>query len=141
MENEKSTMHEKLSINSEDLDNELSEQASQYAYYGEMYVVAESDYQMAKRKVDETYSAISREIRNSYQKKNKKPTEGAIEEEVITDTRYQYVKNQLIQAQKVRDRTKLYKDAWHSRKDLLIQIAINKRAEMDSLLSSTVRQN
>jgi len=132
-------LKKKFEIDETNLDEELAKQASMFVYYAELAVKTEKEYQQFKMEAEEIGALIAKQIREEYENEGKKLTEKLLEQEVITNPKNKIVRQKLLDLQAKRDLAKVLKEGWHMRKDMLIQIAINKRAEMESLMSATIK--
>ena len=126
---------DELKINENNLDAELSEQASKFLHIAEKAVQAEKEYQDWKLQVETLEVNLDKQIREQFEAEGKKITEKQVEMEVKSNRVYQEARKKLIELSAKRDLLKNLRDAWYMRKDLLIQMAINKRAELTNLIN------
>jgi len=125
----------KLEI-SDDIDKELATQSAIYMYVAEQAITAEAEYEKLKFKLEEYEVTLDKNIREALEQEGKKTTEKMLENEIKRNKMYQKLRSKLIELRAKRDLLKNLKEAWYMRKDMLVQIAINKRAEME--LSGTL---
>ncbi len=126
-------LKEKLEVNDTALDDELARQPGYFMYAVEVAASAEQEYEAFKLKVEELEAVLDSKIRASFEAEGKKYTEKLVEQEINRTQSYREAKERLLALRMKRDEAKGLKDAFYMKKDLLIQIAINKRAEMESL--------
>jgi hypothetical protein len=86
-----------------------------------------------KTEMDERTAKIDAMVRESLTAEGKKATEKMVEQGIIGNLEYQKMQRQLIRLRTEREMLKALKEAWHMRKDMLIQLAIKQRAELEGL--------
>lgn len=124
-----------LDIDKTNLSEELAKQAGRFLFVAEKAVEAEIRYEQAKFELQAKEADIDEKIRAQYDK----VTEKFIEKEILRDEEYIRAKRALLEKKGVFEALKALKEAWWMRKDLLIQMAIKDRAELESLLSASVK--
>lgn len=130
-----------LVIDDTNLDRELALQAARYMYFGEKAVLAEREFDLFKQKTAQIKAEVEKKFRASFLSSGAKaPTERMVEAELATNASLVTLDHQLLQLKGKRDVAKLLKESMWMRKDLLIQMSIAKRAEMESIRSSVVKE-
>lgn len=131
-----------LVIDDTDISGELAMQSARFCYYAERAVAAEREYDLFKQRLSQTRSEVEKKIRAKYLESGAKaPTVQALESEVNTNPGIVAMEHELINLKGKMGVAKSYKDAHYMRKDLLNQMANNKRKELDTLRNSTVKGN
>lgn len=128
-----------LKIDETRLDEELSEQASNYLWAATAAVRGEMEFERYKLKTDELYAAIDHAIRSAAEDDGRKITEKAIEGEINRNTEYRAAKQQLLKLRTEKEVMRARKEAWYMRKDALIQLAIKQRSEL-AMMGDTVKE-
>jgi hypothetical protein len=125
--------YRRVDIDESDLSEELCKQAARFIFVAEKYVAAEGRYMAFKTEMDERTAKIDAMVRESLTAEGKKATEKMVEQGVIGNLEYQKMQRQLIRLRTEREMLKALKEAWYMRKDMLIQLAIKQRAELEGL--------
>jgi hypothetical protein len=128
-----------LEIDATDLDNELSKQAASYLYVAEQAIEAEAAYKEYKANVDILEAQLSAKAREELEARGKKPTEKMVESVVASNAHFIAAHKKLNELWGQKEVMKAQREAWYMRKDLLIQVAIKQRCEIESMMSSTVK--
>jgi len=128
-----------LEIDATKLDEELAKQAARYLYVAEQTVNADSEYEILKAQVGQLEATLDQKVRAGFE--GKKTTEAAIRGQVELAKEYQSAQRLLIAARGKRESLKALREAFYMRKDLLIQIAIKQRSEIESMLSGAVKES
>lgn len=128
-----------LEIDATDLDNELTKQAANYLYVAERAIEAEAAYKEYKANLDILEAQLSAKAREELEARGKKPTEKMVESVVGSHVHFINAQKQLNKLWSEKEVLKAQREAWYMRKDLLIQIAIKQRCEIESMMSSTVK--
>ena len=121
----------KLEIDKTNLDEEMAKQASQYLFVAELSVQADMAYEKMKNMAGELEATLDAKIRAK--NAGGKITEAAIRAEIERSEEYQKTQRALIELRGRREVAKALRESWYMRKDLLIQLAIKQRAELESL--------
>lgn len=130
-----------LVIDDTSLDKELALQAARYMFFGEKAILAEREFDLFKQKISQIKSEVEKKYRASFLSSGAKaPTERMVEAELNSNPSLVSLEHQLLQLKGKRDVAKLLKESMWMRKDLLIQMSIAKRAEMESIRSSVVKE-
>jgi hypothetical protein len=126
-------------INREDLDEELSRQASKYIHVAEKAVKAETEYELFKLQKEQLVAIVDSDIRNGALADGRKLTEASIQKEIERSEEYQKASKHLIKLKANKEVMRALRESWYMRKDLLIQLAIKQRAELENLMSANVK--
>lgn len=121
-----------LLIDEHDIDNELVSQAAKYMNHAQAYVRAEAEYNLQKELFDQWYAKKDAEVRQEFDVAKKKATEKLIENTIKQLDEYFEQRKNVIQAKSKMEVLKASKESWWMRKDMLIQLAIKGRAELES---------
>lgn len=114
------------------LDAELIKQSSMFAFYGSMAVKAHSRAKKIKNRLEVVYANLDQEKRAAAMAQMRvdpklKFTEVMYEHMIITDSRYQELKLELLDAEEVADILDVWRDSMSSRREMLKQLAENSR--------------
>jgi len=123
------TLEEDIEIDPSDLDAEFVEQPRKFAWWAMVCELAKD--QLARRKYDmeKLYAKVDADKRMDAVKNKVKKTERMIENEVITDKRYQQAMLKFLDAKKQHGILYAGKQAFEQRKEMLISLGANYRAE------------
>lgn len=130
-------MRKGLEIDPTRLDEELAKQAARYLYVAEQAVNADMQYELFKAQLSQLEASLDTKIRA--EAGDKKMTESAIKAHIETNPDYIKASRTLIELRGRKEVMKAYRESWYARKDMLIQLAIKARSEMEAMLSETVR--
>lgn len=120
-----------LEINSTKINSELAEQPSKYAWYGVLSEFARATSTELKQKLDTLWSELYLAVRKQAVEEGLKLTEETVSSMVRTDKRYQELEQQYLEAKKQEQLLLVARQAFEHRKDMLISLASNLRAEAD----------
>lgn len=119
---------EDLSIKSSGLDEAVRNQASMFAWYSQQAANARHQYERAKLMADHMTSKLSAHHRESLAAKGK-TTEAQIEAAVKCDQRWIDANLRMIDARKIFDIANDSRAAFEQRKDMLVQVSVDRRTE------------
>lgn len=122
-----------LKINEHDLSREMADQAGNYFYIAEKSVRAEASHNTEKFKLETLMADIDNQIRARAEAEGKKITEKLIEKEIERHPMYKDQRISIIKAKANMDLMKANREAWYSRKDMLVQLAIKERGDIEAL--------
>jgi hypothetical protein len=129
-----------LEIDQTKLDEELATQASRYLFVAEKAVTADMQHDLFKAQLSELEASMDATVRAEAAKAgDKKPTEAAIRAEIERRPDYQKAVRHLIELRARKEVMKSLRESWYMRKDMLIQLAIKQRSELESTLAGTVK--
>jgi hypothetical protein len=126
----------KLEIDDANLDRELSEQASKYLFVAEKAVNAEFNYESYKAQTSQLYAQLDSKVREAAVTEGRKVTEAVVKAEIETHPDYVKAQQALISKRAQKELMRAVRESWHMRKDLLIQMAIKQRSEIDAVTAS-----
>lgn len=130
-----------VNVNALDLPNELARVAADLAYFGELHADAVHDKGNAELKTQQVVARLnikhrerllaeSRTATVGTKEKPKGPTVDAVESAVFSDLEYLTAKEDELAAEVAAVRANSRMHAVRAKKDVLIQLAQNRRAEM-----------
>lgn len=126
----------KLEIDDANLDKELSEQASKYLFVAEKAVNAEFNYESFKSQTQQLYAQLDSKVREGAAAEGKKITEAVVKSEIERHPDYVKAQAALISKRAQKELMRALRESWYMRKDLLIQMAIKQRSEIDAVAAS-----
>lgn len=129
-----------VEIDKSNIDEELCKQAANYLFVSEKAAEAEARHIAAKTQHEYLVAKLDGQLRKEFDDAGKKVTEKVIESTMLLHPDYQASRNLLNTLHTQKEVLKALKEAWWMRKDMLIRLAINQRAEIDMLGSETVRE-
>lgn len=119
-----------ISINTADLDTAMIEHPALELHYSMQTAHARRQYERLKSAVEILEAKIDAEVREKWVGE-KKPTEASIKAAVLADKRYSSAQSKLIDAQHIWKLCEATENAFHSRKDLLLEVARDRRKEKE----------
>jgi hypothetical protein len=128
-----------IEIDENDLGRELSMQAGYYLYFAEQAIRAEAVYNTTKYSCDQVLAQADTEIRLKAEEDKRKLTEKLIEKEIDLIPAVREARIRLIKAKAEMDMKKARREAWYQRKDLVVQMAIKQRGDVDAIVNSRVK--
>lgn len=129
-------LKDRLEIDKTSLDSELSKQPANYLYVSEKAVQSELEYDSFKLKVEQLEVIIDKKIRDEAEAESKKITEKYVEQEIARNPSYREAREKLLQLKAQKEMLRALREAFFMRKDMIIQLAIAQRSEMESLVNS-----
>jgi len=138
-----SSLEEDVKINSSDLDGEFVEQPRKYVWWAVLSEIAKDLVAQKKYEMEMLYARLDHEKRTAAMAAKVKLTERMVENEVITDTRYQKCMAEYLEIKKQNGVLGAGKEAFAQRKDMLISLGANYRAEgnADPVILQEVAKN
>jgi hypothetical protein len=127
-------MHRDINFSPEDIDNAVIGQAGLYAYYAEQAMWAQREADNLKLKVKLEEAKLDKTVREQMGLQGIKITEAAVEKEILRHPDYQAVKTQEIDAQATATLLRDTLEAFKQRRDMLIQLGVQRREEMKGTL-------
>lgn len=119
-----------ISINSADLDTAMITHPGLELHYATQTAHARRQYERLKSAVEILEAKIDADVREKWVGE-KKPTEAAIKASVLADKRYSSAQSKLIDAQHIWKLCEATENAFRSRKDLLLEVARDRRKERE----------
>lgn len=136
---EKTEKFMETKIDENDLDTELSEQASRFLFAAQKHAQAQARHDALKLERDIIVAKIAEELRFAAEKDKRKISEAFIDKQINLDERYQNIRSQIIKSRVQRDYMRATERAMFQRKDMLIQMAISRRGELETMVSDSVK--
>ncbi len=126
---------------SSDLSEEFSRQASYFASWGFEHATAEAE----ARRTEEAKDVMGARLGKKYRREHKAPKEAEVKEYVTRHPAYRRAVKAWHDAKFARDILRIAVESFKQRKDMLVQLGADKRAELDqtdlSLRKKTKRAN
>lgn len=119
-----------ISINTGDLDTAMIEHPGLELHYAMQTAHARRQFERLKSAVEILEAKIDANVREQWIGE-KKPTEAAIKAAVLADKRYSSAQSKLIDAQHIWKLCEATENAFRSRKDLLLEVARDRRKEKE----------
>lgn len=135
-----STLEQDLHIDRSNLSEEFSEHSSRYAWYSTAYELALDYENRLKTALERLYAKLDVEARTSFELNGVKATEKKIENHVLMHPDYVAVADAYNDAKLQTGLIKAARDAMIMKKDCLISLGANIRAEMASDPSLLIEQ-
>lgn len=121
-----------ISINTSDLDTAMIEHPGLELHYSVQTANARRQYERLKAATEILEAKIDADVRRAADAEGgKKPPETAIKALVLTDKRYSSAQAKLIDAQHIWKLCEATESAFHSRKDMLLEVARDRRKEKE----------
>jgi hypothetical protein len=124
-----------LSIDRKNINDNMSKQPSQYAWFAVLHALANDAYERLKAEKKSLYAEKDNRVRARAAKLGEKTTEKGIEQAIELDPEYMELSEHILEAKLNVDLLQAALIAFMQRKDMLISISSNMRAEMDTDLS------
>ena len=124
-----SSLEDDITINPTDLDAEFVEQPRKYVWWAILSEVAKDLMGQKKYQMELLYAKLDHEKRTAAMTNKVKLTEKMVENEVITDPRYQRIMSEYLSIKKDYGMLSAGRDAFTQRKEMLISLGANYRAE------------
>jgi len=126
-----------LSINTEDLNNAMSEQPELYFKIGVFASTVEHLEKIKKSDRDFIKAQIDNEIRETSQKKL---TEAKISNLILLDSRYKEAEKKYLYIKKIASMASVLQKSMEHKKDMLVSLSSNFREEMRSEMSNLMKK-
>lgn len=122
-----------ISINTADLDSAMINHPGLELHYAVQTANARRQYERLKAATEILEAKIDSDVRKTAAEAEggKKPTEASIKASVLTDKRYSSAQAKLIDAQHIWKLCEASESAFHSRKDMLLEVARDRRKEKE----------
>ena len=127
-----STLLADLHINRADLSTEFAEHSRKYGWYSTAYEIASDVEQRLKADLEKAYAILDVQARNNLTAAGVKPTEAKVKNLIITHKEYLQKQDEYFSAKTEAALIKAARDAMIHRKDCLISLGANLRAEAAS---------
>jgi len=123
------TLNQDIQINPADLDTEFKDQALKFIYWATLSELAKDLANRKKYELDMFYARLDHSIRQNAVVNNIKLTEKMVENTVVTNEEYQKAMKEYNEARKQAGILQVAKEAFNQRKDMLVSLGANYRAE------------
>lgn len=123
-----------IAINPTDLDSALIEHPGLQLHYALKTADARRAYERLKSGVEILEAQLDSKYREELFDGGKKPTEAAIRNAVVGDPKYAAAQAKLIDAQHLWKMCEAVESSFHSRKDILLEVARDRRKEKEGAL-------
>ena len=127
-----------LEIDQTNLDKELATQAARYLFVAEKAVGAELEYELYKVKLTQLEAQLDGRFRLEAQEKGEKVTEAGLLKMIDRDEAHNRASIVLLKLKANKEVLRALKESWYQRKDMLIQLAIKQRSELESLMGGRI---
>jgi len=117
------------------LNEEMSQQPSKYAWIGVLHALANDHYERLNTTLKTKYATLDKKHREKRNDEGLKVTEAVIASDIERDKEYIIAREELQNSKLNRDILSVAMAAFQQRKDMLISIGSNLRAERDMNLS------
>ena len=117
-----------------DLDSAMVEHASLYVHYASQTVSARRQYERLKNAFEILEARLDAQYREALASEGKKATEAAIRNALVADSRWSGAQARVIEAQSIWKLCEVAESALVQRKDLLLEIARDRRREREGEL-------
>jgi len=124
-----SSLEDDIKIDPSDLDAEFVEQSRKYAWWAILSEMAKDLVSKQKYDLDILYAQLDHEKRSQALVAKVKLTEKMVENEVITDKRYQAKMKEYLESKRQYGVLQAGREAFTQRKEMLISLGANYRAE------------
>jgi len=131
---------EELKLSEETINEDLKSQPARYAFYAVMQEAAEGEVADAKLNLDATEAALDDAFRTEAAKTSTKITEANISNKIKLDEEYTAAVIALNKAKKQAGTLRAIKEAFVHRKDMLVTLASNMRAQADPEIFINMRK-
>lgn len=128
-------LKEHLYINMGTLSEEFSSHSERFAWYATAYELASDLETRLKEKLARVYATLDHRVRMEGRDAGVKLTEKMVENTVITDKNYVELQEEYFDAKRDANLLKAARDAMIHRRDMMIQMGANYRAEGASDIS------
>ena len=123
-----------IAINPVDLDSALIEHPSLQLHYALKTADARRAYERLKSGVEILEAKLDASYRDKLFDGTKKPTEASIRNAVVADPQYAAAQAKLIDAQHLWKMCEAVESSFHSRKDILLEVARDRRKEKEGAM-------
>lgn len=128
-------VNEDLRINMGNLNQDFADHAGKFAWYATAYELTESEVAKAKDALERLEAVLDYEVRQELETHGVKVTEAKVKNTLVTRPEYVEQQEKLRKAQLNAGLAKASRDAMIHRKDMLVGLGANYRAEGNADLS------
>lgn len=136
----RSTVDEDLFIDQTNLADAYAFHPKKFAFYSTGYELAVNHEAKLKVELERTYARMDEIARRMLADSGKKFTETMVESVVITSEDYRFIQDAYLEAQKQTGLLRAARDAMIHRKDMLVSLGANYRAEIHADTSLRIDQ-
>ncbi len=133
-------LNEDVLINVGILNDEFAEHAAKFAWYATAFELCEAEVSKEKDKLSHMEACLDYQVRNEFTMAEVKATEAKVHNQIITNPEYIKQQDLLREAEKNAGLAKAARDAMMHRKDMLVGLGANYRAEGQSDTSLRITQ-
>ena len=119
-----------LAFKESEINQALMEHPAKFGYYAMLYYESERQTLKLKQILEITEAKVDGEIRAQYEGAGKPPTEAQIKSKIVRHTEVIAAQRAYNKAKTIQQLCKHAVDAFRHRKDMLIQVSFNRRAEI-----------
>jgi hypothetical protein len=123
-----------LAVNPNDLDDAVISQAPMFVHYAQQAAQARRQWDKSKLAAEVTESQLDSAWRKKFLEDGTKVTEKVVENAVKSDPRYIKAHTQVIEARALYDIANDAREAYMQRKDMIVQISVDRRREREGQL-------
>lgn len=123
-----------ISINMSDLDTVMIQHSALELHYATQTAHARRQYERIKSAMEILEAKLDAKVRVAFENEKKKVTEASIRAAVLIDPIYSSAQIRLIDAQHIWKLCEAAENAFRSRKDLLLEVARDRRKEREGQL-------
>ena len=127
-----SQLDEDLHIDRFNLNEEFTKHSERFAWYATAYELAQSYENRLKVDLERLYALLDIKVRGTMTQQGMRITEKKVENAVITDNTYMDLMDRYQSAKEQTGVLKAARDAMYAKKDVLVSLGANIRAEMQS---------
>lgn len=125
-----------LEIDPTELDKELIEQPSKFAWVASLHEHAKDMANQLKSELEELKAELDTEVRIKAAEEETKVTEAMVKNLVLQDDRYKFANEAYLAANRLANLLGVGREAFNMRANMLISLSANKRMELDTEISS-----
>jgi len=129
-------MEAQLVIDPTQLDKELIEQPSKFAWVASLHEYAKDLTQQEKMSLEELKAELDTEVRIEANQQETKITEAMVRNLVLQDKRFKKANEHYLETQKLSNLLGVAVQAFHMRANMLISLSANKRMELDTEITT-----
>jgi hypothetical protein len=122
-----------LSINREDLPTGYADQPGKYAWYATVYVAAQLRVERMRMRLEVVQSTVAAKLRSKLDDKGKPPSEASIKSQLPSNPEVMAAQEDHLRAIEEEGVVRAVKEAFVHRRDMLIQMGADVRAEQRDL--------
>lgn len=125
-----------LDIDPTQLDRELIEQPSKFAWVATLHEYAKDMAQQRKMELEETKAELDTEVRVQATEDEMKVTEAMVRNLVLQDKRYKLANEEYLDANRTAALLGVARESFNMRSNMLISLSANRRMELDTEITT-----